>query len=191
MRGIPHKEQALVRRRCGNLGAVRELELWRLYERTSKPKPPQKAARLCLRPADHGIGAGPILLWDSKLFVVGFEAFLLWDSKLFVVRFEDGGVGLPPNPLRCLRITGNRLRGRNQQMPHEKCISYIDRDSTCRPLAHQVELRSLWSHADRELSPRFGRTSAGRASFSDVSASISSGAAARCQSTRTRRHKPG
>jgi len=99
MRGIPRKEQALVRRRCGNLGALRELELWRLYERTSKPKPPQKPARLCLRHADHGIGVGPILLWDSKIFVVGFE---------------DDGVGLLPNPLRCLRITGKRLRGRNK-----------------------------------------------------------------------------
>jgi len=91
MRGIPRKEQALVRRRCGNLGALRELELWRLYERTSKPKPPQKPARLCLRHADHGIGVGPILLWDSKIFVVRFEdfssgirRFLLWDSKMTV-----------------------------------------------------------------------------------------------------------
>jgi len=75
MRGIPRKEQALVRRRCGNLGALRELELWRLYERTSKPKPPQKPARLCLRHADHGIGVGPILLSDSKIFLVGFEDF--------------------------------------------------------------------------------------------------------------------
>jgi len=112
MRGIPHKEQAPIVD-VATLGAVRASHLRRLYERTSMPGPPQKAARLCWGRAARGIGASPILLWDSKIFVVGFE---------------DRTVGLRPNPRRCPRITDTRLRARNQQMPDEKrlCWSGFD-----------------------------------------------------------------